>query len=128
RASFYPAQMIIQTRRPEEPAIVAALSGGVSEFMDAELARREELGFPPFRRLALMELCRTDTAAAEGLARRLRRHNGVEVLGPVPGRRASLRLLVKLPRDLPLSRVMPPDAVNLPGAEVRVDVDPLDVV
>lgn len=128
RAERLSARAVIQTRRPEDPAIVAALSAGVKEFMDAELERREEPGFPPYRRLVLIELRRTDSAAAEALARLLRRGRGVEVLGPVPGRGACFRLLVKLPRELPLVRVMPPAAVGMRGADVRVDVDPLDVV
>lgn len=128
RAGSVAAEVVIQTRRPGDPAIDCALSGAVAEFMDAELRKREELGFPPYRRLALIELRRATLKAAEDFSRLLSRSRGVEVLGPVPVARGGFRLLVKLPRDLPLARVMPLDALDTRAADLHVDVDPLEVI
>lgn len=45
-------RVIIQTLRPEEPAVQAAAAHDVDGFFEAELPRRGRLGFPPFRRMA----------------------------------------------------------------------------
>jgi primosomal protein N' len=62
-------------------------------------------------------------ARAITLARR------AEVLGPVPAvpGRVGFRLLVKVPRDLRLDRLLARDRMEAPRVSVRVDVDPLDV-
>jgi primosomal protein N' (replication factor Y) (superfamily II helicase) len=44
-------EVIIQTYRPENPAIALAAADEIEAFYDRELAVRSELGFPPFSRL-----------------------------------------------------------------------------
>lgn len=126
------ARLYVQSWRTEDPAIVAALAGNVEGFLDAELSARQECGFPPHRRLALVDFVGhgQDTLAhAERIARRLARHRGVEVLGPVPipGRGAPQRLMVKVTRQARLDRLVQPAEFEASGIRARVDIDPLDV-
>jgi len=44
-------EVIIQTYRPDSPAVDYAVNGDVISFFDAELASREELSYPPFRKV-----------------------------------------------------------------------------
>ncbi|TVR58469.1 MAG: primosomal protein N' [Spirochaetaceae bacterium] len=44
-------RVIVQTMRPEHPAIKRAVAGDLEGFYREELAVREQLGFPPFSRL-----------------------------------------------------------------------------
>ncbi|PIE98425.1 MAG: primosomal protein N' [Treponema sp.] len=44
-------EVIIQTLRPEHPAIVFAKDGRIEDFYEYELAQRQALFFPPFSRL-----------------------------------------------------------------------------
>jgi primosomal protein N' (replication factor Y) len=133
RSAAVGARLIVQTRRPDEPVISAALSGDVPGFLNAELASRREHGFPPFRRLATIEFAGPGAAVATHagrIARRLGRERGVDVLGPVfvPGRGPAHRLLVKIPRGRRLDRLVALSELNAPGVRARVDVDPLEVM
>jgi primosomal protein N' (replication factor Y) len=42
-----PGRVIVQTRSPNDPAVQALVSGNPARFHRAELARRDEAGFPP---------------------------------------------------------------------------------
>ncbi len=44
-------EVLLQTFRPDNPAIVYGCSGDMENFYAQELAQRQELGFPPFGRL-----------------------------------------------------------------------------
>jgi len=131
------ARLVVQTWRPEEPAVECGVALDEARFMSSELRLREELGFPPYRRLAIVELRGRDArrvrSAAAEIMRQAGRVPGIEVLGPaeVTGRAASTwRLLVKSPRSrtAPGMSWLDPAAQRIPGVELRVDVDPLAVV
>jgi len=102
RAAQHRATLVLQTRRPEDAAVQCTATGDVARFLDQELKLREELEFPPYRRLALVELTARSGAAAvqrgEWLCRKLGRVQGVEALGPVPARgRANVaQVLIKV--------------------------------
>jgi primosomal protein N' (replication factor Y) len=49
-------RVLIQTFRPDAPAIVCAREGKLERFYEGELAARRELGFPPFSRLIRLVL------------------------------------------------------------------------
>jgi len=67
RAAEHGAAFVLQTRRPEDAAVQCAATGDVVRFLDQELKLREELGFPPYRRLALVELsARSGAVATQG--------------------------------------------------------------
>ncbi len=132
RAEQHNARFLIQTRRPEARAIQAALAGDTSSFLDAELAGRAAAFFPPFCRLALLTFrSRPDDAACEqakAVARSLATQRGVTALGPVPDGRGAFRLLVKLPKETRLDRLVTRAQVETKRVGARIDVDPLEVV
>ncbi|MEO0079407.1 MAG: primosomal protein N' [candidate division WOR-3 bacterium] len=133
RAARVGARVIVQTRRPDETAIRDAVEGQVAAFLDDELRARAEVGFPPFCRLVALEFSGNQEKAvshAERIGRLLEGNPGVEVLGPVllMGKRPRWRMLVKLPRNRTLSSLLERKGLEKPGVDVRVDVDPLEVI
>jgi primosomal protein N' (replication factor Y) len=134
RAAKHGATLVLQTRRPEDMAVQCASTGEVARFLDQELKLREELGFPPYRRLALVELsARSESQAekrGEWVSRRLGHVQGVEALGPVPARgRANVaQVLIKLDRNVRLDRLVTLTQLEADGVKVKVDIDPLDTL
>ncbi len=132
RAAEYGARLVIQTRRLDEPAIQAALSGNTGLFLDDELKGRAAAVFPPFCRLALLTFRSpaSDKARVRALsvARSLEVHRDVTVLGPVPIAQAGFRLLVKLPKEMRLDRLLTRDQIETSRVSVRIDVDPFDLL
>jgi primosomal protein N' (replication factor Y) len=132
-----PGEALIQTYQPETPVFAALAAGDRDGFLEAEAAGRAELGFPPYGRLAALQLRSADEAAlkASGAAHRaaLPQAEGMTVFGPAPAAvyrvrgEARLRFLVKARRDLSLqafiadwlSRVKPPASVRR-----TIDIDP----
>jgi primosomal protein N' (replication factor Y) len=129
------AHMVVQTWRPDDPAVVFGLGLDTAGFMKQEMEGRRELCFPPFRRLALLEFESREPVkarnAAVRVARAVGRAQGADAVGPVelPGRRRGKvwRLLVRTGRRQRLDRVLEPESLEARGVEVRVDVDPLNV-
>jgi primosomal protein N' (replication factor Y) len=133
RAAENGATFVLQTWRPDDIAVQCASTGEAARFLDQELRAREELEFPPHRRLALVELSAPSSVKAtqrgEWLGRRLDRAPGVEALGPVPvrGKANTVQVMVKLARDRRLDRLVKLVDLEAGGVKVRVDVDPLDI-
>jgi primosomal protein N' (replication factor Y) (superfamily II helicase) len=137
-----PGRVVIQTRNPDHPAVRLAVAHDVLGFVEAELAAREELRYPPFSRIALVRLDAIDARRAEAATERLaavaRRAapRGVDVLGPSPApiakvrNRHRFRFMVRGPsrRELhpcliavaraPLERVV----------RMSIDVDPMNML
>ncbi|HLK12626.1 MAG TPA: primosomal protein N' [Candidatus Binatia bacterium] len=96
-----PGRVIVQTLRPEHPALAAAAHHDYAGFMRDELERRRALGYPPFGRLIAVRLDGTDGARVEehahDLAQTLRRRATAlglsegAVLGPAPPPLARVR-------------------------------------
>ncbi len=132
RAAGHGATLVLQTRRPDDVAVQCAATGDVARFLDQELKQREELGFPPYRRLALVELSARSEAKAEKrgewLSRRLGQVRGAEALGPVParGRANVVQVLIKLDRNVRLDRLVTLTQLEADGVRAKVDIDPLD--
>ncbi|WP_050435774.1 replication restart helicase PriA [Chondromyces crocatus] len=95
-----PGRVLIQTRNPQHPAVAFAAAHDVEGFLRRELVDRQEVGYPPYSRLALIRVDAPDEQVArdaigllaarartspEGLARR------VDVLGPSAAPIAKLR-------------------------------------
>jgi primosomal protein N' (replication factor Y) len=133
RATEAGAGLIVQTRRPNDISVCTAAEGQTEGFLDAEVESRRQLGFPPFSRVALIELHGGSDAAASAhaarLSRLLGRLRGVEVLGPVraPGRGSRFRMLVRIRPDMRLDALVGRGALETAGLRVQVDVDPLDL-
>ena len=134
RAAAQGATFVLQTRRPDDPAVQSATAGDAARFLDQELKQREELEFPPYRRLALVELTARSGATAsqrgEWLCRKLGRVQGVEALGPVPvrGKTNTAQVMVKVVRNVRLDRFVTLKQLEADGVRAKVDVDPLDTV
>jgi primosomal protein N' (replication factor Y) len=132
RAAAHGATLVLQTRRPDDPAVQCAATGDVARFLDQELKLREELEFPPYRRLVLIELSAGSGSMAakhgEWLCRKLGRVQGVEAMGPVPvrGRANTVQVLVKVARNLRLDRLVTLRQLESDGVRAKVDVDPLE--
>jgi primosomal protein N' (replication factor Y) len=137
--------VIVQTLRPEHPALLAAGRHDYAGFMRGELERRRALGYPPFGRLIALRLDGADGARVEerahALARLLRGRAAAlglpdgTVLGPAPPPVARLRgrhrwqVLLRsaaVPALRALARAARAEAAALGRARVRlvIDVDP----
>jgi primosomal protein N' (replication factor Y) len=123
---------IVQTYRPDHPAIEAVATGDASAFVADELAHRERFGSPPFGSLIKLTVAMEDREAAEKTARTfaatLRERaaasgGAVAVLGPVPAyvarRGGRWRFHVVL-RGVDPRSVLRED----PGQPWSIDVDP----
>jgi primosomal protein N' (replication factor Y) len=92
-----PGRVLIQTRQPEHPAILRAVTHDVKAFTEYELNMRRELGYPPFSRLALVRFEAADDTLVRSEADRLARvarqaaAKDVEILGPAPAPLTRLR-------------------------------------
>ncbi len=97
-----PGRVLIQTYRPEAPAVVAAAAHDYARFFAAESEARAELGYPPHGRLIAVRVDGADAHEVERVARRLAElaeaaaarpdvAGQVEVRGPVPAPLERLR-------------------------------------
>jgi primosomal protein N' (replication factor Y) len=113
--------VLVQTRTPTDPVLVAVGGGVLGPVLDTENARRLALAFPPFGGLA--ELA-GDAAAVDAACAALAADEKVRVIGPAQG-----RALLRAETTTSLCDALA--AVDLTGARslgrLRVDVDPLRV-
>ena len=139
-----PGRVVIQTFNPQAEAVAHVRTHDYEQFATAELARRQELGYPPFRRMLAVRLEGEDGVATERTARRLAEAArkwavpGVQVLGPAPAPIAKLRgrmrfqllLLADGVRPLhALARRLADVADQAPsGVKVALDVDPASML
>ncbi len=85
-----PGKVIIQTYSPDHPALQAVVHRDYESFMTAELASREELGYPPYGRLILLRLSGLDGQEVQQTAEVLKdslqnlESSSWEILGPAP--------------------------------------------
>ena len=142
-----PGRVVIQTYRPDAPAVVAAAAHDYASFFAAESAARAELGYPPHGRLIAVRIDGADGHEVAGVAQRLAQlaeaaaqrpeiAGLVEVRGPVPAPLERLRNRTRWQIWLrgadrhALRRV----ARSLLGAEVAgtvrvgLDVDPISAM
>ena len=113
-----PGEVLIQTEYPEHPLLGLLLTGGYAAFASGALTEREQSGWPPFARIALLRAeASTQDAPLKFLqAARVaaERHavRGVKLLGPAPApmeRRAGkfrAQLLLQAATHSPLQRFM----------------------
>jgi len=110
--------MLVQTRMPEHAVLAAVRDADPAPVLDADVARRRELSYPPFGGLAEVS---GDPAAVASACEALAALEPLTVLGPSDG-----RALVRTPSIDELCDALA--AVDLSPARalgrLRVDVDP----
>jgi primosomal protein N' (replication factor Y) len=119
-------RLMVQTSQPSHPVIVALRRGDPLEFLEFELAKREELGFPPAGHLIVVELRGGGSDANAVIVEAV--GEDATVYGPAEDRFGS-RWLVQ-GEDLSTVRTRLRPAVQHlrdGGASVRIDADPLDL-
>ena len=127
--------LVIQSQNPSHYAIEALVRQDLGGFYRPELKFRAELGYPPFRRLALLTI--TATAAAETrrvadeVAAALRASSRLTVYPPVADRRdRARRIVVKGHADLPAALALALEDFRGPRPKSRgiidVEVDPVE--
>ena len=132
-----PGRVLVQTFQPDALPFAFAVRHDVSGFLTREIARREELGYPPFRNLVALVISGPDREAPLRALSELRdalQLPGVQLLGPAPllrlrGRyRARLLAKTSSPRAFAsraaslLAAAAP--ALRRDGLTAVVDVDP----
>jgi primosomal protein N' (replication factor Y) len=132
-----PGRVIVQTFQPDATPFAFAVRHDVAGYMAHELARREELAYPPFSHLVALVVSGPDPGDVSQALRELRvalETPDVRVLGPAPlfrlrGRhRAQLLAKTASPRAFAsraaavLARAAP--AMRRDGLTAVVDVDP----
>jgi primosomal protein N' (replication factor Y) len=133
-----PGRVIVQTYQPDARPLALAARHAVDEFLAGELARRELLGYPPYRQLVRIVVSGPTPdgplAVLGQLRARLEGVEGVDLLGPAPllrlrGRsRAQLLAKTDAPRRVavPAGRLLAAAAAAMrkDGLAVVVDVEP----
>ncbi len=127
--------VVIQTQNPGHYAFAAVVKQDLAAFYAPEVRFREELGYPPFRRLAIVTVGGTDGSAVRKLAERVvaaLAGRGLTVYPPVPDRRDRARRIVvkggvELPRALAegLRDLDAPRGTGTRGI-MDVEVDPVE--
>lgn len=136
-------EVIIQTYRPEHPAIIAASKGDLEGFYGQELAVRKSLGFPPYARLFRITLRGKDPERVRGglelFAKGLEdlKDDCFDVLGPaecplsvIAGnyRHHLLIRTTSVPRTRALLKGLIGRWTPPPGIYVEVDADPVNLL
>ncbi len=87
-----PGRVLFQTYQPESPVILNAAGHDYTTFVGVELAQRQQLGYPPYRRLLRIGISgrrrgRTEEAAGvlAAAVREILSRRGRTILGPAPG-------------------------------------------
>lgn len=133
-----PGRALLQTHQPEHEAIEALLAGDRQRFVNAELNLRQDMGFPPFGRLAAVVVSASnekaaDTAARDFAALAPAATGDIEIWGPsepvfamVRGRWRR-RLLIRASKQTDLSQYMQDWRQRYPiraSIRIKIDIDP----
>ena len=132
-----PGKVLVQTFQPDATPLAFAVRHDVAGFLARELARREELGYPPFGHLVSIVVSGAEAAAPLRVLSELRgalADAGARLLGPAPLLRLRGRHRAQLIAKTPSPRAFATRAAALLAAaapamrrdrlSVVVDVDP----
>lgn len=149
--SSWPGKVIIQTYNPSHYSIQMAKAQDFQSFYQIESQFREQMGYPPFRRLICLRLegnseaktfqfAETIGAEAQALVKREKRfQEKVEILGPSPAPLARLKgkfriqILLKGTRwdvlhDFAGMILAKAEERSVSGVKLTVDVDPVNML
>jgi len=143
----HPGRVLVQTYNPDSDAVARVVGHDFDGFAQAELRRREALGFPPFAKLLAVRIDGLQERATIDAARRLadvaerairRGREPLRLLGPTPAPLVKLRgrtrwqLLLKSRGHAALNAVaeaLEAAADELPpGVRATLDVDPVNLL
>ncbi|MBF0162213.1 MAG: primosomal protein N', partial [Magnetococcales bacterium] len=143
REEGQPGRVLVQSFDPHHYALQAVLRHDVAGFVATEMRFRQEAGYPPYRRLALLRFSAPVMQEGETFAQSLRSHlpvnEEIECLGPAQSplfklcNRYRWQLLIKERIPGRLHRHLQPllnQAQKLAGSRIRLglDVDPYSFV
>lgn len=121
----------LQSLLPEHPALVAIARGEPARFYEPEWAERQELGYPPARRMARLLAEGRDAAGLAGDLAARGRASGATVLGPatLAGGRVQVVLLGGPELPATVTSVLEPlrGRRRLGGTRLTVDIDPVEL-
>lgn len=136
-------EVLIQTREPRHPALVALLRDGYAALAETLLRERADAGLPPSAHLALLRVEALDRGRAEAFLHDAKASfpttRSVQLLGPAPAPmerrdgRARAQLLLTSASRPAMQRALAawlPAVEALPGARAlrwSIDVDPVDL-
>lgn len=136
-------EVLIQTREPKHPSLLALLRDGYAALAETLLRERADAGLPPFAHLALLRVEAADRSKADAFLRAAKEcfavSRSVQLLGPAPAPmerregRARAQLLLTSSARPALQRALTawlPLLETLPGSrQLRwsIDVDPVDL-
>ncbi len=140
-----PGEVIVQTWWAAHPAMRAVATHDRAVFLEAELAERDEAGYPPFRRLANVTVWgraeKDVRSTCDDLAAAVRAQvggaPGWEILGPADCVKARVKdqarrhVMVKAPVDADLGGLLGSCAGSLGrrvGINMAVDIDAYDLM
>ena len=123
--------LVLQSQNPGHYALDAVARQELAAFYRAELKFRAELGYPPFRRLALITITGGERRLADEVAAALRASSRLAVYPPIAERRErARRIVVKGHADLPGALAAALEEFRGPRPRSRgimdVEVDPLE--
>jgi primosomal protein N' (replication factor Y) len=121
----------LQSFLPEHPALVAVAGGEPDGFYEGEWGERQELGYPPARRMARLLIEGRDAARlAEDLVAR-GAAAGATVLGPATLAGARIQIVLLGGSELPatVAAVLEPlrGRRRVGGLRLTVDIDPVEL-
>ena len=121
----------LQSYMPDHPALLAVAHGEPARFYEPEWAERQELGYPPARRMARLVAEGRDAARlGEDLAARARAV-GATVLGPAALAGARIQVVLLGGPELPavVGEILEPlrGRRRLGGTRLGIDMDPVEL-
>lgn len=132
-----PGEVLLVCRKPEQKIFRQLLSHQWTQFVAEEQALRQEIGYPPYRRLLRLLLSDTDAARVEQLAEKvaqllepLAAAFGVEILGPAPCPLEKLQgryrwhLLLRALKVQDLQALVRKTLATLESGKTRLSYDP----
>ncbi len=144
--STLPGEVLIQTYQSNHTALVHVLDHDFKKFYSEEIEHREELLYPPFSRIALIEIKGTDEKEIERHAHQLagfihQQHAPFQILGPAPAALAKIKnnyrwqIMIKIPKTVDQSgsliRTVLSQVLNVyneksksRNVHVTIDIDP----
>ena len=136
-------RVIVQTLKPDHPAVALAVRNRIEDFYRQELAVRKQLGFPPFGRLIRLVFRSTSQKSSMAAAVQTAQvlypllPEGTELLGPAPcalervNRNWRHHIILRRNEISALQRVLRenlPEITRRRDVYVEVDVDPVNLL